>query len=213
MRQVLRAMQSFWAELTAARRTRQSVRGKLMRVVSLTTVIALLVAGSALLWHELTAYRHSWTSDLTTEAAILSIAMAPALEFDDQAAAERNLVALEARPQVLVAALYLPGGELYAEFVRSGASPPPQLLPHVVAGTRTSGEHVELTQLIVRNGEWLGTIYLRARYDVMGRVATYLGILALVIAFSLFAALILITVTGVTIFALTSFVSNLMLRK
>ena len=75
MQRVLRAMQSFLAELTAARRTRESVRGKLMRVVSLTTVIALLVAGSALLWHELTAYRHSWTSDLTTEAAILSIAM------------------------------------------------------------------------------------------------------------------------------------------
>ena len=186
-------MQSFWAELTAARRTRESVRGKLMRVVSLTTVIALLVAGSALLWHELTAYRHSWTSDLTTEAAILSIAMAPALEFDDQAAAERNLVALEARPQVLVAALYLPGGELYADYVRSGASPPPRLLPNVAAGARTSGEHVELTQRIMRNGEWLGTIYLRARYDVMGRVAAYLGILALVTAVSLVAALILST--------------------
>jgi PAS domain S-box-containing protein len=193
MRALLRAMRSFWAELTAARRTRETVRGKLMRVVSLTTVIALLVAGSALLWHELTAYRHSWTSDLTTEAAILSIAMAPALEFDDQAAAERNLVALEARPQVLVAALYLPGGELYADYVRSGAPPPPRLLPNIVAGTRTSGEHVELTQLIMRNGEWLGTIYLRARYDVMGRVAAYLGILALVTAVSLVAALILST--------------------
>ena len=193
MRSLPRAVQSFWAELTAARRTRETVRGKLMRVVSLTTVIALLVAGSALLWHELTAYRHSWTSDLTTEAAILSIAMAPALEFDDQAAAERNLVALEARPQVLVAALYLPGGELYADYVRSGAQPPPRLLPNVVAGTRTSGEHVELTQLIMRNGEWLGTIYLRARYDVMGRVAAYLGILALVTAVSLVAALILST--------------------
>jgi PAS domain S-box-containing protein len=193
MRRLLRAVQSFWGELTAVRRTRETVRGKLMRVVSLTTVIALLVAGSALLWHELTAYRHSWTSDLTTEAAILSIAMAPALEFDDQAAAERNLVALEARPQMLVAALYLPGGELYADYVRSGASPPPRLLPNVVAGTRTSGEHVELTQLIMRNGEWLGTIYLRARYDVMGRVAAYLGILALVTAVSLVAALILST--------------------
>jgi PAS domain S-box-containing protein len=193
MRGVLRAMQSFWAELTATRRTRGSVRGKLMRVVSLTTVIALLVAGSALLWHELTAYRHSWTSDLTTEAAILSIAMAPALEFDDQAAAERNLVALEARPQMLVAALYLPGGELYADYVRTGSPPPPRLLPNLVAGSRTSGEHVELTQRIVRNGEWLGTIYLQARYNVRGRVAAYLGILALVTAVSLVAALILST--------------------
>jgi PAS domain S-box-containing protein len=193
MRRVLRGIESSWAELTAVRRTRNSVRGKLMRVVSMTAVIALLVAGSALLWHDLTVYRQSWTSDLTTEAGILSISMAPALAFDDQAAAERNLVALEARPQVLVAALYLPSGELYADYVRAGATAPPSQLPSVVAGTRISGERVELTQLIVRNGEWLGTIYLRARYDIMGRVVTYLGILAGVIAISLFAALILST--------------------
>src|ERR1700728_4385819 len=50
MRRVLRGVESFWAELTADRPTRESVRAKLMRVVSLTTVIALLVAGSALRW-------------------------------------------------------------------------------------------------------------------------------------------------------------------
>ena len=193
VRRLLRVITLFWGELTAVRRTRGSVRGKLMRVVSMTTVIALLVAGSALLWHDLTAYRQSWTSDLRTEAGILSISMAPALAFDDQAAAERNLVALEARPQVLVAALYLPSGELYADYVRSGAAAPPARLPGVSAGAHISGERVELTQLIVRNGEWLGTIYLQARYDVVGRVVTYLGILAVVIAFSLFAALILST--------------------
>src|ERR1700728_607052 len=193
MRRVLRGVESFWAELTAARPTRESVRAKLMRVVSLTTVIALLVAGSALLWHDLTVYRHSSTSDLTTEAGILSISMAPPLAFDDQAAAERNLVALEARSQVLVAALYLPSGELYADYVRAGATAPPPRLPGVVPGTRISGERVELTQLIVRNGEWLGTIYLQARYDVMERVLTYLGILAVVTGISLVAALILST--------------------
>jgi PAS domain S-box-containing protein len=193
MRAVLRDIASFWAELTTFRPARESVRAKLMGVVSLTTVIALLVAGSALLWHDLTAYRQSWTSDLTTEAGILSISMAPALAFDDQAAAERNLVALEARSQVLVAALYLPSGELYADYVRSGATPPPARLPRAIAGTRISGERVALTQLIVRNGEWLGTIYLQARYDVMGRILTYLGILAVVIAISLIAALILST--------------------
>jgi PAS domain S-box-containing protein len=171
----------------------ESVRAKLMRVVSLTTVTALLVAGAALLWHDLTVYRHSWTSDLTTEAAILSISMAPALAFDDQAAAERNLVALEARPQVLVAALYLPDGQLYANYVRAGAARPPLRLPGVAAGTRIAGDRVELTQRIVRNGEWLGTIYLQARYDAMERVLTYLGILALVTGVSLVAALILST--------------------
>lgn len=110
LRGVVRSTALALEELTAVRRTRQSVRGKLMKVVSLTTVIALLVAGAALLWHDLTEYRKSWTSDLQTEAGILSMSLAPAVAFDDQAAAERNLVALQARPQLLVAALYLPSG-------------------------------------------------------------------------------------------------------
>jgi PAS domain S-box-containing protein len=197
MRRVLRSMTLAWRELTAVRRTRQSVRGKLMGVVSSTTVIALLVAGAALLWHDLSSFRKSWTSDLATEASILSMSLAPAVAFDDQAAAERNLVALQARPQLLVAALYLPGGDLYANYVRPGAAPPPARLPAAGApgdsSAHTTGGRVELTAPIVRNGEWLGTIYLQARYDVVGRVVTYLGILAIVIAFSLFAALILST--------------------
>ena len=197
MGRVLRSMALAWRELTAVRRTRQSVRGKLMGVVSSTTVIALLVAGAALLWHDLSSYRKSWTSELATEASILSMSLAPALAFDDQAAAERNLVALQARPQLLVAALYLPGGDLYADYVRPGSPAPPPRLPGAggaAAGNpHTAGERVELTAPIVRNGEWLGTIYLQARYDVVGRVITYLGILAIVTAFSLFAALILST--------------------
>jgi hypothetical protein len=52
MRRLLRGIRVFWGELTEVRRTSGSVRGKLMSVVSLTTVIALLVAGSALLWHD-----------------------------------------------------------------------------------------------------------------------------------------------------------------
>jgi PAS domain S-box-containing protein len=197
MRRVLRSMTLAWRELTAVRRTRGSVRGKLMGVVSSTTVIALLVAGAALLWHDLSDYRRSWTSDLATEASILSMSLAPALAFDDQAAAERNLVALQARPQLLVAALYLPSGELYCDYVRPGSPPPPPRLTGAGVGTNgsahTVGARVELTAQIVRNGEWLGTILLQARYDVVGRVVTYLGILAIVIAFSLFAALILST--------------------
>ncbi|MGH8231305.1 MAG: ATP-binding protein [Steroidobacteraceae bacterium] len=194
VRRLLQAARSLWAELTTVRRTRESVRGKLMWVVSLTTVSALLVAASALLWHDLTVYRHSWVSDLKTEAGILSIALTPALEFDDQGGAERNLVALQARPQLLAAALYLPNGDLYADFVRLGSVPPPLRLASSSAAVHISGQRVELIQRIVRNGEPLGTIYLRARYDVLGRVITYLGILAVVIGISLLAGLVLSTV-------------------
>ena len=44
-----------------------------------------------------------------------------------------------------------------------------------VKGLRMSGERVELTRPVQRDGERLGTIYLEARYDVWGRIAAYLG--------------------------------------
>jgi two-component system, sensor histidine kinase len=168
-----------WNPLPTAERARGSVRGKLMRVVLLTTAIALVVAGTAMLTHELTVYRQSWATDLSNEAAILALSTAPALAFDDQVVAERNVSALQARPRVKTAAIYDANGVLYASYVREGEPPPPSRLP-LITGTRVSGDQVELAQPVVRSGESLGTIYLEARYDVAGRIRTYLAIFAVV---------------------------------
>src|SRR5882724_5112619 len=89
----------------------------------------------------------------------------------DRAAAERNLNTLETRRRVMVAALYLPNGAIFASFVRPGEAPPPLLSPR--DGVSAHGEHVELAQPVERNGERLGTIYLRARFDVLGRIEAY----------------------------------------
>ena len=68
---------------------RGSVRAKLMRVVLLTTALALTVSGIAMLLHELYVYRTAWTADISTEAAIVALSAVPALTLDDRAAAER----------------------------------------------------------------------------------------------------------------------------
>jgi signal transduction histidine kinase/ActR/RegA family two-component response regulator/HAMP domain-containing protein len=163
-----------------------SVRGRLMRVVLLTTCIAVWVAGAALLTLDLSVYRKSWASDLSNEAAILARSTAPALEFDDHAVAERNLAALQARPQVLVAAIYAANGKIYASYVRPGTSAPPPAAP--VPGLRMTGERIELAQPIQRKGETLGVIYLEARYDILGRMRAFLGIFVLVTLLSLAVA-------------------------
>jgi signal transduction histidine kinase/ActR/RegA family two-component response regulator len=168
---------------------RGSVRGKLLRVMLLTTAIALCVTGIALLTHELYTYRTTGSADLSTEAAILAASTAPALAFDDHAVAERNLGALAARRRVMVAALYTPGGAVYASFVRPGELPAPVKPP--APGVQISGERIEIAQPVQRNGETFGTVYLRARYDVAGRVEAYLGIFVLVMLLSMVVALLL----------------------
>jgi len=164
---------------------RRSVRGKLMRLVLATTAVAVCVAGAAMVTYDFSVYRGSWLTDLSNEAAILGVSIAPALEFDDHQVADRNLAAMYVRPRVLVAALYTAQGQLYASYARDSQSSPPSVAPP--HGEMVSGERVELSRPIVHNGELLGTIYLRARYDVKGRVLAYLNIFALVMALSLAA--------------------------
>jgi PAS domain S-box-containing protein len=164
-----------------------------MMIVLLTTGIALLAAGIGMLTRDLSVYRKSWASDLATEAQILALSTAPALAFDDHEAAIRNLAALQARPQVLAAALYASNGTLYAQFLRLGEAAPPLQLDSSVQTIRVTGELIELSQPIVQKGERLGSIFLRARYDVVGRIKAYLGIFALVMLMSLAVALALST--------------------
>jgi len=168
---------------------RRSVRGKLMRVVLITTVIALCVAGTLMLSVDIKRYQQSWTQDLASEASILAVSLAPAVAFNDHDAAIRDLSALKVRPQVMAAALYSANGALYASFTRSGSLALPQRVP--LPGMFTSGERAEYSRPIERNGEHLGSIYLQARYDTLGRVEDYLLIFVLVTLLSMLVALLL----------------------
>jgi len=160
-----------------------SVRAKLMKVALLTTAVALGFSGLAMFAHEWYVYRTTWASDLSTEAGILAVSTAPALAADDRSAVERNLAALQVRRRVMVAALYSSNGRLYSSFVRDGEAPPPLLPPP--EGLRSAGQRIELVQPVRHDGELLGTIYLRASYDVMQRIETYATILGLATIFSM----------------------------
>jgi signal transduction histidine kinase/CheY-like chemotaxis protein len=185
-------LRALGSALRAARHPGRTVSGKLMAIVLLTTGTALVVAGIAMTSRDLSDYRHAWAADLATEADMLAISTGPALAFDDFGSAQRNLAALAANRSVLVAAAYTPAGHRYAQFARHPADAAPLELT-LPPGVRLSGERIELVQPIRQRGEFLGTIYLRARYDVLGRVENYLGIFALVMCMSLGVALVLST--------------------
>jgi PAS domain S-box-containing protein len=167
-----------------------SVRGNLTLVIMLTTAAALLTTGIVLLRHDLTVYRETLSVDLITEAEILALSTAPAVAFDDQRRAARNLSALSAKPAVQLAALYGADGRLYAHYVRPGEALPPDTLTLPV-GAEVRGNQMAIARDIQQNGEFLGTIYLTAAYDVWGHVAAYLRILGMVFLFSMAVALLL----------------------
>ena len=174
----------------ALRRPRYSITGRMMLVVLLTTVLALLVAAAGLLVTDLRDSRRAWANDVATEASIMALSVAPALSFDDRAAASRTLNALQAKPSIAVAALYTSRGNLFARYARSEDAIAPERLPQLRPGVHVQGERVEFVRPIVQNGEALGTIYLQARYDVTGRLKAYAGVLAIVLVLSLVVALL-----------------------
>lgn len=171
---------------------RHTVRGKLMSVIFVTTATALILAGVAMMLRDLTVYRRDWNNEIHGEAQIIALATAPALAFDDHKLATRNLAALRANTAVMTAALYRPDGSLYADYVRPGENPPPARLPASPRErTRISGQYLELVHPIERKGQFLGTVYFRARYDVMSRLWGYIEISGVVSLVSLAVALIL----------------------
>jgi PAS domain S-box-containing protein len=180
-----------WRALLSMRHARRSLAGKLMVVMLVTTTIALATAGAALLITDLRDSRANWADDLRTEAGIVAFAVQPAMSFDDHARAERNLSALQARESISAAALYNPDGTLFAQYVRPGHAEPPPRPPRNLVLDRPyiDGERVLLMRPVIQSGERLGTIYLRAEYDVGGRVRAYLNVLGAVMIIGLLAAL------------------------
>ena len=167
---------------------KRSVRGKLIGIVLLTTMLVLLVSGTAMLMHDLSVYRSSWASDVASEAAVLASAAAPALAFDDREAAERLLTALRSRSAILAAGLYTEDHRLYAQYRLPDEDAVPEQSPSGPDGLRIAGERVELLHRIEYRGAYLGDLYLKARYDVWGRVRAYFGIFAITTVLSLAVA-------------------------
>lgn len=169
-----------------------SVRYKVILVVLATNFAALSVAGVALVIFELRNYKATWVTDLAAQSEILGRASAPALEFDDPKSAHAYLALLEARPRITAAAIYNAKGRLFASYARDGAHTADLPVLPEVDGHRVAGNEITLFTRIVENDEILGTVYMRAQYQLYERLTRYLGILAAVMAFSLLVAFLIV---------------------
>jgi signal transduction histidine kinase/ActR/RegA family two-component response regulator len=157
----------------------KSVRDKLLAVVLLTTLVALLVALVAMIGYDLHVYHRTWLSDVSSQAELLARANGPALAFDDAHAAEENLALLRFRPKVRAGAIYDAKGRLYATYPDNSAS---DEFPAVAETdtTRVENGNVIVFRRIVEHGDNLGTVYLRADYELYERIRDYVGILVIV---------------------------------
>ena len=157
-----------------------SVRSKMILMAVSTTFVALLAASIAMLLYDLRTFKQYWVDDLMTQADIIASVTAPALAFNDAKAAQQNLAVLKVRPQVLAAAIYGANGARFASYVRGASQPAFPVKPGGPGYTIGNGE-LSVYHNIVDNGEVLGTVYLRARYDLVERMLNYAAILGVVL--------------------------------
>jgi len=167
---------------------RRSIRRKFMLVVMATTLVALLLASIALVTYDLLTYKRTWVADLSTQADILGLASAPALSFQDPKAAEENLGLLSVRPNVTAAAIYTAEGRIFASYRRDSSDTTPLPAHPGPAGHEAGAREISLFRPIVTPDEQLGWVYLRARYDLTGRLLSYLAIVVGVMLASLTVA-------------------------
>ncbi|QGZ43084.1 signal transduction histidine kinase [Pseudoduganella flava] len=165
----------------------RSLRNKLLGVIALVMLPAVLVSIATIIVYDLHVYEQTITDDMTTQAELLGHMSAPALSFDDARLAHENLALLRLRPKVNAGAIYDAHGRLFARYAaqRDTAGVPAQPGQE---GFRIEAGKLQLFKRITDNGELLGTVYLRAEYEVLERLLDYIligivaGILALICA-------------------------------
>ena len=169
---------------------RRSLRRRLLGIMLSTTLVALLVALAAVAAWDLREYHSRWTADMQTQAELLARTIAPALAFDDTAAASENLGLLQLRPAVRAAAIYTARGERFAAYRRADQPDAWPALPES-DGIRVDGDELVLFRRIVDGSGIVGTVYLRADYDLLRRLGEYalISIGALLIAMAVAALL------------------------
>jgi PAS domain S-box-containing protein len=168
-----------------------SIRRKLNVIVTATTFFALLLAGLAVVVFDVRNQITTLRNDLVAQADIVALASTSALAFDDPKVARENLGILRARPSIVDAAIYNAQGMLFASYHSGefdGGPAPARALP---TGVTLDSDWVVVSRPVVSNRDTIGTVYLRARHELLPRVLEYLGALTAIFLTSLGAALLL----------------------
>ena len=167
----------------------RSLRSRLLRVMMLTTLVAVAVAVLSTMVNELRSYHRAALEDMESQAALLAQSIAPALSFDDAAVARETLALMKLRAQIESAAAYRSNGEQFAQYRRAAG--------HKAAPTRVPAEGVEIADgaiTVVREvrdgGDLVGAVYVRAKYGLAERLQEYamiaasITLLAMLVAFA-----------------------------
>jgi signal transduction histidine kinase/uncharacterized membrane protein affecting hemolysin expression len=168
-----------------------SLNQKLTLLGTVSSLVALLLAGTALITLDLVGQKEMIGRDLSTLSQVIGKNSTAALLFDDAKAARDTLSALAAKNRISSAAVYDENGRRFAVYAKDSAEPAPPDRADM-DGRHYEGAHLVLTEPILLEGERIGTI--RLRYDLRelyDRLAMDLVVVGLVLVVSFLLSLFL----------------------
>jgi len=169
----------------------RSIRVRLSLLIVLNSGVALALAGVGLFGYESIQQRRAVTRELSTEARVLAGSAAAALRRGDVRAATEMLAALRDDSGPVEAIVYGPDNRPFARYGESAVPAESQASPARRAGIYFEDGSVLVFEPVKRNGERIGTVFLKSANDVRIRLRRYIVIVCLVLSLSLGLALLL----------------------
>ncbi len=155
-----------------------SITHKLRAIIVFSAAVVLLIASTLHVVSEIVSFRQSILENLSTLGEVIGRNSTAAVSFKDDSVATRFLSALSAEPDITAAQIYLPNGELLAEYSlasnravdqRNAVEPQQPSLSQttptvqaVVQNHRFSVNQLELTTPIMLDDEVIGYVHIQA---------------------------------------------------
>jgi signal transduction histidine kinase/CheY-like chemotaxis protein len=167
-----------------------SIRGKLMAITMITSMVSVIVACALFIWYDVTSFRKKMADDLRVVGDGVAINSTPALEFESLESARDILGALRPYEHIETAIIFDKSGNTVV-YRRPDVAPaaPPALRPD---GAYFDADKLLLFRRIERQGDTLGTVYIQSDMEELrGRINTYTRAAAIVVLGSSLVALLL----------------------
>ena len=168
----------------------RSIRQKLTLILVSTTMLALAIAGIALVVVDMRTQMRAIETELKTQADIIGLVSAPALAFDDPTVAAENLRVLRAKGNITAAALYGPQGRLFASFQAPEHGPGEIVQTAQPTSVTFDRGSIRVWRPVIANGEQVGVVYLQAEHELLERALDFLGVLTIILLTALAGALV-----------------------
>ena len=163
------------------------LRSSRFPIVALASLLVLLIAGVAIAVLNEQSLKLQTARQAGAQADLLASAVSGALAFDDAAAAQDYVDAVQVNPAVLAAAVYDENGQMLASFSREG-----ETIFHTAAtgerATLSEGGHLFVARPVEEAGQKLGAVQLKLletpraqRFSRYAGLLLVLGLAALVV--------------------------------